>query len=87
MTFLAVDVGNTRLKWALFGSFFGPVFGVTASLFAIQHAEIGVASTLMALPPIIMLPISYFFYKEKLNWQAIVGTLVAIGGVSLLFLK
>jgi drug/metabolite transporter (DMT)-like permease len=75
------------LKWTLFGSFFGPVFGVTASLFAIQHAEIGVASTLMALPPIVMLPISHFFYKEKLNWQAVVGTLVAIGGVSLLFLK
>jgi len=75
------------LKWTLFGSFFGPVFGVTAFLFAIQHAEIGVASTLMALPPIVMLPISHFFYKEKLNWQAVVGTLIAIGGVTLLFLK
>jgi drug/metabolite transporter (DMT)-like permease len=86
-TVRAVREHPLGLKWALFGSFFGPVFGVTASLFAIQHAEIGVASTLMALPPIVMLPISYFFYKEKLNWQAVVGTLVAIGGVALLFLK
>ena len=41
----------------------------------------------MALPPVVMLPISYFFYKEKLNWQSILGTLVAIGGVALLFLR
>jgi drug/metabolite transporter (DMT)-like permease len=77
----------TGLKWAIFGAFFGPVMGVSASLLAIQHAEVGVASTIMALPPVIMLPISYFFYKEKLNWQSIAGTLVAIGGVALLFLK
>ncbi len=75
------------LKWAIFGAFFGPVMGVSASLLAVQHAEVGVASTIMALPPVIMLPISYFFYKEKLNWQSVAGTLVAIGGVAMLFLK
>ena len=59
-----------------------------ARLFAdlVQHAEIGVASTLMALPPVFMLPIGYFVFKERLNWQAIAGTLLAIVGVGLLFL-
>jgi drug/metabolite transporter (DMT)-like permease len=75
------------LRWALFGAFFGPVLGVSASLLAVQHAEVGVASTLMALPPIIMLPISRFFYRERLTWQSVAGTLVAIGGVALLFLQ
>lgn len=75
------------LRWAIFGAFFGPVFGVSASLLAVQHTAVGVASTIMALPPVVMLPISYFFYKEKLNWQSILGTLVAIGGVALLFLR
>lgn len=75
------------LRWAMFGAFFGPVIGISASLLAIQHSNIGVASTLMALPPVVMLPISHFFYKEKLNTPAVVGTLVAIGGVALLFLK
>ncbi len=75
------------LRWTIFGAFFGPVFGVSASLLAVQHTAVGVASTIMSLPPVIMLPISYFFYKEKLNWQSILGTLVAIGGVALLFLR
>jgi drug/metabolite transporter (DMT)-like permease len=41
---------------------------------------------LMALPPVIILPISYFAFKEKLSWQAIAGTLLSITGVAVLFL-
>lgn len=75
------------LGWTAFGAFFGPVIGVSASLLAIQHTTIGVASTLMALPPVFMLPVSYFIFKERFGWQAVAGTLLAIAGVALLFLK
>jgi len=69
------------------GAFVGPVLGVSASLLAIQYVEIGIASTLIALTPVIILPISYFGFKEKVGWQAIAGTLLAIAGVAILFLK
>lgn len=75
------------LKWAIFGTFWGPVFGISASLLSIQHASVGVASTIMALPPVWMLPISHFFYHDYMTWQSVTGTLVAIGGVTLLFLQ
>jgi drug/metabolite transporter (DMT)-like permease len=75
------------LGWVVFGALFGPVIGVSSSLLAIQHAKIGVASTLMALPPVFMLPISYFIFKERFGWQAIAGTALAMGGVALLFLS
>jgi drug/metabolite transporter (DMT)-like permease len=39
-----------------------------------------------ALPPVIILPISCFAFKEKVGWQAIVGTILAIAGVAVLFL-
>jgi drug/metabolite transporter (DMT)-like permease len=68
------------------GAVLGPLLGVSASLLAVQHAEVGVASTLMALPPVIILPISYFVLKERIGWQAILGTLLAILGVAVLFL-
>ena len=71
--------------WVAFGALFGPVIGVSASLLAVQHADIGVASTLMALPPVFMLPISYFVFKERFGWQVVIGTLIAIAGVALLF--
>jgi drug/metabolite transporter (DMT)-like permease len=40
----------------------------------------------MALQPVIILPISYFGFKEKVGWQAIVETALAITGVAILFL-
>lgn len=68
------------------GAFSGPFLGVSLSLFALQHIEVGVASTLTSLPPIFLLPISYFVFKERFGWGAIVGTFVAMAGVAALFL-
>ena len=68
------------------GALVGPVLGVSASLLAVQHAEVGVASTLMALPPVFLLPMSYFLFKERFGWQTVAGTFVAMAGVALLFL-
>jgi drug/metabolite transporter (DMT)-like permease len=74
------------LRFAAAGAFIAPFFGVSLSLVAIQNAAVGVASTLMALPPVFLLPVSVVVFKERLGWQAIVGTLAAIGGIALLFL-
>jgi len=68
------------------GALVGPVVGISLSLLAIQHAEVGVASTLMALMPVILLPVSYFVFKEKVGWQAVAGTILAIAGVAVLFM-
>ena len=79
--------GKPRILGLLaLGAFVGPVLGVISSLIAIQYIEIGIASTLNSLTPVIVLPISYFVLKEKVGWQAIVGTLLAIAGVAILFL-
>jgi drug/metabolite transporter (DMT)-like permease len=76
---------HRALLLILGGSITGPFLGVTLSLIAIQNTEIGIASTLMALTPVFLLPISYFVFSERFGWQAIVGTLVAMMGVALLF--
>jgi drug/metabolite transporter (DMT)-like permease len=84
-TVVAMRRQPAAFGWVAFGALFGPVLGVSASLLAVQHADIGVASTLMALPPVFMLPISYFVFKERFGWQVVAGTLIAIAGVALLF--
>jgi drug/metabolite transporter (DMT)-like permease len=40
----------------------------------------------MALAPVVLLPVGGFVFGERIGWRAILGTLVAIGGVALLFL-
>ncbi len=68
------------------GAILGPFFGITLSMVAITYSKIGIASTLMATSPIIMLPMIRYYYKEKLTWISILGAFVAVGGVALLFL-
>ena len=40
----------------------------------------------MALPPVLILPVSYFVFKEGIGWQALIGTILTITGVVVLFL-
>ncbi len=68
------------------GSFVGPFLGIWFSLIAIQYTRLGIASTLMALPPIILIPIEYLVYKRRVSVRGIVGTAVALTGVALIFL-
>lgn len=68
------------------GAIFGPFIGVWLSLIAIQHTYIGIASTLMALPPVILIPLSHWVFKEKITYISIIGTIIALLGVSLIFL-
>jgi drug/metabolite transporter (DMT)-like permease len=84
-TITTITQRPAALRWVTFGALFGPVIGVSSSLLAVQHTGIGVASTLMALPPVFMLPLSYFVFKERFGWQAIAGTVIAMAGVALLF--
>ncbi len=68
------------------GTFFGPFLGVSFSLMAVQYTEAGIASTLMALTPIIILIPSYFIFKQKITAKEIIGAAISVGGVSLFFL-
>ena len=68
------------------GSICGPFIGVWLSLVAIKYARIGIASTLMTLTPVLLIPLVYWIFKEKISVQAIFGTLVAIAGVAILLL-
>lgn len=80
-------VGNRRAMAATgIGAFFGPFLGVSLSLVAVQLTEAGVAATLMALTPVLIIPVSMALYRERIAWPAAVGAVVAVTGSALLFL-
>jgi len=74
------------VKYILVASFLGPFLGVFFSLVAIQNTHIGIASTLMSLQPVFLIPIGYYFFKETISVRSIIGTLIAITGVAIIFL-
>lgn len=78
------DLKGSRTLLA--GSICGPFLGVWLSLIAVQNTYVGIASTLMALPPVFLIPLSHWIFKERVNFAAIAGTCVAITGVALIFL-
>jgi drug/metabolite transporter (DMT)-like permease len=85
-TFHRVRQRRDVLGWLTMAAFTGPVLGATLSLFALQNTQVGIASTLIALPPVFLLPVSWLVFKEKFDWGAVLGTLIAISGVAILFL-
>ena len=64
---------------------FGPFVGVGFSLMAVQYTGAGIASTLMALTPIIIILPSYWLFHEKITWKAVLGAIISVIGVSLFF--
>ena len=68
------------------GSLVGPFIGVWLSQIAVQQTYVGVASTLMAITPIVLLPIARWYYKEAVSTRAVLGTLLALAGVAVIFL-
>ena len=67
------------------GATFGPFLGIWFSLIAVQNARLGIASTLMALPPILLIPLEYLIYRRRVSRRGMTGTVVAMVGVALLF--
>ena len=65
---------------------FGPFVGVGFSLMAVQYTDAGIASTLMALTPIIILLPSRWFFHQPITWRTVIGAVISVIGVSLFFL-
>jgi drug/metabolite transporter (DMT)-like permease len=74
------------LRFIFGGALAGPFVGVWFSLIAVQHAPVGIASTLTSLTPIMLIPLSRIVFKESITWRAVGGTLLAVTGTAILFL-
>jgi drug/metabolite transporter (DMT)-like permease len=68
------------------GAFFGPFLGVSFSLIAIKYADTGIASTIMAIVPVLIIPPSMILYKEKVTLKEVAGAILAVSGVAMFFL-
>ena len=77
---------NSKAMWGITtGSIFGPFLGVSFSLIAIQYTNTGVAATLMAIVPILIIPPAAIFLKQKVSLMDYIGAVISVGGVALFF--
>ena len=73
------------MMYALVVTLFGPVLGVSFSLMAVRYTDAGIASTLMALSPVLILAPYAILYKQKIKLKEVIGVLVSMAGVAMFF--
>jgi len=66
--------------------FSGPFIGVGFSLMAVQYTAAGIASTIMAMTPIIILLPSWWLFGQPVTLRGVTGAVISVIGVSLFFL-
>ena len=86
MTFRKLRDDSTALVQISFGALFGPFLGIWFSYIAIEKGRIGIAATIISTAPVLLIPLSAIFLKEKISIQSVLGTVLAIVGVALLLI-
>ena len=64
----------------------GPFIGVGFSLMAVQYTAAGIASTIMAMTPILILLPSRWLFGQPITPRNLLGAVISVIGVSLFFL-
>lgn len=84
-----VLAGNVKdgkaMKMMLTAVIFGPFLGVGFSLMAVQYTNVGIAQTLMALTPILIILPSYWIFKQPVTVKGVIGACVSVIGAALFF--
>jgi len=79
---------DRRAMWPLLaGVVMGPFLGVWFSLIAFKLTATGVAVALTGTVPITILPFSAVFHHDRPSRLALVGTIIAVMGGAVLFLR
>lgn len=63
----------------------GPFIGVSLSLMATLYTSIGIAQTIMATTPVLIILPTYLFFHQRIRLQEIVGAIISVCGVALFF--
>jgi drug/metabolite transporter (DMT)-like permease len=82
--FKDITFNKTILKPILTGTIFGPVIGVSMSLFAASVIEVSLAQTIFSLLPISVIITAFLLGKEKLEASSIIAALISVAGVFVL---
>jgi len=84
---LSRAVHDRKAMWFVFGAtIFGPFVGVSMSLLATMYTSTGIAQTLFALTPILIIAPSVWLFHQRVTPRQILGAIISVAGVSLFFI-
>ena len=65
---------------------FGPFIGVSASLLATLYTSAGIAQTIFALTPILIIAPSALLFHQKVTVREVIGAVISVVGVAMFFI-
>lgn len=77
---------RTSMYCALASTIFGPFVGVSLSLMATLYTSTGIAQTLMALSPILIIAPSYWLFRQRVTVKEVIGACISVTGACLFFI-
>lgn len=77
---------KTGVRAIFLGSFFGPFLGVSFSLISVKYTAAGIASTIMAIVPVLIIPPAVLLFRQKVTIWEVAGALISVTGVALFFI-
>ncbi|MBQ8704255.1 MAG: DMT family transporter [Bacteroidales bacterium] len=84
---LSHAVHDRRAMWCVLGAtVFGPFIGVSASLLATQYTSTGIAQTLFALTPVLIIAPAAWLFHQRVALREVVGAVISVAGVCLFFI-
>ncbi len=84
---LSHAVHDRTAMWCVLGAtVFGPFVGVSASLLATQYTSTGIAQTLFALTPVLIIAPAAWLFRQRVTVREVVGAAISVAGVSLFFI-
>ena len=80
-------VHDRKAMWCVLGAtVFGPFIGVSASLLATQYTSTGIAQTLFALTPVLIIAPAALLFHQKVTVREVIGAVISVTGVCLFFI-
>jgi drug/metabolite transporter (DMT)-like permease len=67
--------------WVLANSLAGQTLGVTCMQWALETTPTGIVTAVIAITPIILLPMTRIVEGEKIGIRSLIGALIAVAGV------
>jgi len=77
---------KTAMTLVTVATVFGPFIGVSLSLMAVLYTKAGIASTIMAMTPALIILPHWLIYHSKITFKEIIGTIICLIGVSMFFI-
>jgi len=67
--------------WVLVNSLAGQTVGVSCMQWALETTPTGIVTAIIAMTPIVMLPLARVFEGEKITARSLTGGFIAVAGV------